>query len=152
MLPPNITGGHVPGPSDLANCPICIRSTAEDVANGIPRKATSKLTVLRSSCLALVFPRFDKKASDGFLTERPGSLQAVQALNEYETRSVGSHQDRRLRALVGNARGDLIYALLSGGAPFHGDVDVSGLLRSRASSSPSSTTTFRRLLPSQKAP
>jgi hypothetical protein len=32
----------------LADCPICIPSTAEDVANGTLRKASSKLTVLVS--------------------------------------------------------------------------------------------------------
>jgi hypothetical protein len=39
--------------------------------------------------------------------------------------TVGPYEDRRLRALVANARGDLVYALLlKGGAPFHRHVDV----------------------------
>jgi hypothetical protein len=43
----------------------------------------------------------------------------VQALDEHEPRSVSPYEDWRLKALVENARGDLVYALLvKGGAPF----------------------------------
>ena len=70
-------------------------------------------------------PRLDKKADDVFLAERLGSLQTVQALDEHEPRSVGPCEDRRLQAIVENARGDLVYALLiAGGAPFHPHIDV----------------------------
>jgi hypothetical protein len=84
------------------------------------------------SAAYLVLPRLDKKADDGFFAERLCNLQAVQALDKHETRAVGPYQDRRLQALVENARGDLVYALLFGGsAPFHWHVDV-GDCQSRA--------------------
>ena len=77
--------------ADLADYAICMSSTAKDVANGTVAKAATKLTVLMSCCHALVLPRLDQEAGDGFLAERLGSLQAVKALDEYETRSVGPH-------------------------------------------------------------
>jgi hypothetical protein len=70
------------------------------------------------SCASAFAPR--QEADDGFFAERLGGLQAVQALNEHETRSVGPYEDWCLQALVENARGDLIYSLpFKGGAPFH---------------------------------
>src|SRR5262245_19556548 len=100
-------------------------STAEDVANGTLTKVASKLAVFASSSHALVLPRFDKEADNGFLAERLSSLQTVQALNEHETRSVGPYEDRRFQALVENARRNLVYALVvKCGAPFHRHVDV----------------------------
>src|SRR6516162_5322071 len=75
---------------------------------------------------SLVLPRLDEKADDSLFAERLGGLQAVQALNEHETRSVGPNEDRCLQALVENARGDLVYALpFEGRAPFHRHVDIS---------------------------
>ena len=47
-----------------------------------------------------MLPCLDKKPDDSLFSERLGGLQAVQALNEHETRSVGPNEDRCLQALV----------------------------------------------------
>jgi hypothetical protein len=56
--------------------------------------------------------RFDAEADDGFLAERLGGFQPVQALDQHEPRAVRTHKDWCLLADVEHAGGDFVHALL----------------------------------------
>ena len=60
--------------------------------------------------------RVDKETENSFFIERLGGFQPMQAFNEHEPSAVCPYQDRRLLALVEDARGDFLYALLIKGA------------------------------------
>ena len=59
-----------------------------------------------------MLPCIDKEGDNGLFAERLGGLQSVQTLDKYEARPVRPNKDRRLQALVENARRDLVYSLL----------------------------------------
>jgi hypothetical protein len=71
-------------------------------------------------------PRIDKECGDSLFAKSFGGLQPVQTLYKYEARAVSPYQDRRLQALVENARRDLVYSLLfERGTSLGRNVDVS---------------------------
>src|SRR6516162_3397108 len=69
--------------------------------------------------------RIAKKTENSLFTKCLGRLQPVETFNQHETSAIRPYQDRRLLALLEDARGDFVYALLiKGGAPLDWHVDV----------------------------
>ena len=64
-----------------------------------------------------MFARFHAEADDGFLAERLGGFQPVQALNQHETRAIRTDQDWCLLADVEHAGSDFVHALLDERGP-----------------------------------
>src|SRR5215831_9665851 len=58
-----------------------------------------------------MLPGVDAIADDGGLAQRLGAFKPVQALDQYEARSIRAYQDRRLLALLEHAVRDRIDAL-----------------------------------------
>jgi hypothetical protein len=75
--------------------------------------------------LVLVFPRVDKETDNSFFAERLGGFQPVQTFDQHKASAVRPYKDRRLLALIEDARRDFVYALLiKSGALLNRHVDV----------------------------